>query len=315
MSTGASAPEAKSPHAAMVVAVQPLERQRIARHLRRVFAQVILVRDPYEAVARASDDRIHLVVVSLEGLTSADRKFLDPVRRSCLDVRTLLLVPEGKRRVARAFLESGADAMLSAPHDDVELRCLVRSMVRSDGPDPLTGLPNRAAGERAVQLEIARAAREGRSLGYAILDLDGFGEINATWGFRGGDSVLAGATAVLRRAFRITDGVYRWGGDEFLVLLPGLPADVEAARDAACQKLQAIARALASSDLPLGSHPGRSLRVTLKGGLAICPGESKEPLTLFDTANWRLRQAAKLGGNRIVCIDGICPHTTEGSRS
>ena len=99
--------------------------------------------------------------------------------------------------------------------------------VRLSSEDPLTGIGNRRAFDDRLELECARRSRDGGDLTLVLLDLDGFAAVNERHGRPVGDGVLRTAAAVLRRWTRSIDGVYRTGGDEFALLLPG--AGVEAA--------------------------------------------------------------------------------------
>jgi GGDEF domain-containing protein len=86
--------------------------------------------------------------------------------------------------------------------------------------DPLTGVLTRRAFERAADLEMTRAARTGQPLTLAVLDLDDFKAINDQDGHAAGDAVLVGLTSAWRAALRPEDVIGRFGGDEFLLLLP-----------------------------------------------------------------------------------------------
>ena len=93
--------------------------------------------------------------------------------------------------------------------------------------DPLTGLGNRRAFDEAVDTELARAERGARPLSLLVADLDGFKAINDRHGHLAGDRCLRAVAAVVRAAVRRPDACFRWGGDEFVVLLP--EADIETA--------------------------------------------------------------------------------------
>lgn len=85
--------------------------------------------------------------------------------------------------------------------------------------DELTGLGNRRAFEEALDLELSRLERSGSTLSLLLLDVDRFKEINDTWGHPAGDECLRQVAVALASAARATDACYRWGGDEFAVIL------------------------------------------------------------------------------------------------
>src|SRR5690606_24475810 len=91
--------------------------------------------------------------------------------------------------------------------------------------DPMTGLGNRRAFERAVDREEARCARFGHRAGVVILDLDGLKAMNDTWGHDAGDDLLRRAGETIRNTLRSADQAFRIGGDEFAMLLPEVTAD------------------------------------------------------------------------------------------
>ena len=86
--------------------------------------------------------------------------------------------------------------------------------------DRLTGLSNRHAGEQALDREIARARRTGAAVSLALIDVDGFKQVNDLYGHTVGDDALKRVSQILRSTFRASDLAIRWGGDEFLILLP-----------------------------------------------------------------------------------------------
>ncbi|HEU4657231.1 MAG TPA: GGDEF domain-containing protein [Capillimicrobium sp.] len=91
--------------------------------------------------------------------------------------------------------------------------------------DALTGLGNRRAFDEALAVELARAVRSGQPLSLLVGDLDGFKGINDRHGHLAGDRCLADVAAVVRDLTRRPDSCFRWGGDEFAVLLPEADAD------------------------------------------------------------------------------------------
>lgn len=96
--------------------------------------------------------------------------------------------------------------------------------------DSLTGLPNRRAFDEALEAEVARSTRAGSTTSVALLDLDGFKEINDRHGHLDGDRCLREVGAAISRALRAGDRAFRWGGDEFAIVLPD--TDFEGAEQA-----------------------------------------------------------------------------------
>jgi len=106
---------------------------------------------------------------------------------------------------------------------------------------PLTGLPNRRAFDRDIQAGIAAARAAGGPLSVLVADLDDFKDINDTFGHLEGDSCLRAVAVAQQQVMRDGDLVYRWGGDEFAVLLPGQD------RDAATRVGRRLAQVVAAS--------------------------------------------------------------------
>jgi len=132
--------------------------------------------------------------------------------------------------------------------------------------DPLTGLQNRRAFDERLRDEAAQAEAE-RPLSLIVLDLDDFKAINDEQGHQRGDLVLKEVAAALRSAVRSPDACFRWGGDEFAVVLPGTPPDAALAVAARVQDAMA-------SDVSYGvatlcdAGPAAALLATADGALA-----------------------------------------------
>lgn len=122
----------------------------------------------------------------------------------------------------------GADEFIGMPYDPLSLAAMVASKLLRSGEmsrwtwlDPLTGLLNRAAMRRTFEQVREVSAREGRATGIALIDLDRLKWVNDAYGHAAGDEVLCALAADLSAAMRASDAVGRWGGEEFLAVLPG----------------------------------------------------------------------------------------------
>ena len=171
-----------------------------------------------------------------------------------------LVVRGARRRVLRASRRClGGGAVLVTWRDVTAERDRADARERQAVLDPLTGIANRRGAEEAMTREHARARRLGTPLTLAVFDVDHFKQWNDHHGHAGGDSVLRRVAAVLVREARASDTVARWGGDEFVAVLP---SSLEGAR-AFCDR---VCAALAAD----------GLAITLSGGLAAL--EADEPL-------------------------------------
>ena len=112
--------------------------------------------------------------------------------------------------------------------------------------DDLTGLCNRRAFEESLRVEVARQRRHGGTLSLLVLDLDGFKGVNDRLGHLAGDRALIGAAAALNSAVRLPDACFRWGGDEFAVLLTDSGRDV--AEDVGRRAQAAVAERVSLDD-------------------------------------------------------------------
>ncbi|KIQ05359.1 MULTISPECIES: GGDEF domain-containing protein [Pseudomonas] len=155
--------------------------------------------------------------------------------------------------------------------------------------DPLTGLPNRAAWTERLDLELARWQRYGGDLLLAVLDIDHFKRINDDYGHLAGDKVLKIIAGELFKRLRKTDFIARFGGEEFVLLIPSTPMD------GGLKLLDTLRTAIKSCPF---HFKGERVTITLSGGIsAFSAAERSEQV--FERADQALYRAKRSGRNRI----------------
>ncbi len=160
--------------------------------------------------------------------------------------------------------------------------------------DPLTGLFNRRYLQETLPRELARAERESRPLSVAMLDLDHFKQLNDAYGHLAGDAMLQQLAQVLTQLTRTGDIVTRYGGEEFVVVLPDITSQT------ACQRAEewrtSFERVAASAALPL--QP-----ITLSVGIASYPQDGTSADELIHQADMALYRAKSGGRNRVATAE------------
>ena len=156
--------------------------------------------------------------------------------------------------------------------------------------DALTGLYNRRYLDEMLERELARAKREGYPLSVAMLDLDHFKVVNDTYGHLAGDEVLKNLARYLQSSAREGDISCRYGGEEFVMVLPGLTvAD-------ACRRLEQWRADFAGM---VTRHGTLEIRVTMSIGLAVFPDHAATVEALLQCADKALYRAKNAGRNRL----------------
>lgn len=159
--------------------------------------------------------------------------------------------------------------------------------------DSLTGLFNRGYVDDRLAIELSRAQRYGKAMTLAVIDADHFKALNDTHGHTAGDAILKKLAGMLRGSFRQSDTAGRYGGEEFVVILP--ETDIESA----CRKVESLRARIADTPIELSDH-GRSVRLTISAGLASYPEDGVDAAELFATADERMFEAKHAGRNRVV---------------
>jgi diguanylate cyclase (GGDEF)-like protein len=161
--------------------------------------------------------------------------------------------------------------------------------------DPLTGLFNRRYMEETLERELRRVSRSEHPLGVVMLDLDHFKTFNDTFGHEAGDALLRAFGELLRLKVRGEDVVCRYGGEEFVLILPEMGAELVAGR--AEELREAIKRLQVS-------HRNQSLGgVTLSAGVAVYPGHGENGEGLVRAADMAMYRAKNSGRDRVMLAE------------
>lgn len=230
----------------------------------------------------------------------------------------LLLTSKNTKDETVEGLEAGADDYIVKPFDQHELQVRLRAGKRiidlqmdllqareelreRANKDLLTMLPNRAAISVALEQEFARCHRDHRTVGVILLDIDHFKRINDTYGHFAGDAVLRETAARLRGNMRPYDQVGRYGGEEFLVVLPNCDLEQAAAQaERMRSKLQATSMLV----------DGAELTITASFGVTVSDGSERTPDVFIRVADEALYRAKAEGRNRVNAL--MFPDSAQG---
>ncbi|WP_310452645.1 diguanylate cyclase [Sulfuritalea sp.] len=171
-----------------------------------------------------------------------------------------------------------------------EIRLLQSQLKEQVDRDHLTGLYNRRYLAATIDRELARCLRDGSPLSAMMADIDHFKQINDTHGHQFGDKVLVAVAATLSDSLRAGDIACRYGGEEFLLLLPNMPLDTAKAR------AEEIRHTVGALSLEVD---GRPFSVQISVGLAEAPRDANDADTLVRRADAALYRAKAAGRNRV----------------
>jgi diguanylate cyclase (GGDEF)-like protein len=183
--------------------------------------------------------------------------------------------------------------MLTASALSLALVARSQKLLQMATSDQLTGLLNRGYVDDRFAIELSRARRYGTPLTIAVIDADRFKLLNDTHGHLAGDLALRTIATTLRTCFRQSDTAGRYGGEEFVVILP--ETDIEVAE----RKLESLRELVASTPIVLPPR-GEKICLTISAGLASFPEDGEDASELFALADDRMFQAKKEGRNRVV---------------
>jgi two-component system, cell cycle response regulator len=291
-------------------------RRLLESSLRRWGYDVIVACDGLEASqVLQQPDAPHLVVLDwqmpgMDGIQLC-RQLRQDTDESNYTYILLLTANQAQNDVVQG-LEAGADDYITKPFEPQELRVRLRNGKRIvhllqqltsarealrdlAARDPLTGLWNHNSIIELLDQELQRAERQGTSVGVVLVDLDFFKRINDTHGHLVGDDVLRKAAEVMRAGVRPYDAVGRFGGEEFLIVLPG------------CDQVNAVSHAerlrLALSRVEVIAA-GNVIQFTASAGVSLIePDNRADAQGAIAAADDAMYAAKRAGRNRVEFVD------------
>ena len=265
-----------------------------------------------EALVRVRGGDYDLIVVSL-GMRGFDGLRLCSQLRSLPEGRhvpILVVVTDGDRRKLTQALEMGVNDYLTRPVDKNELVARVRTQLRKKRyadrlrhnvqlslemaiTDQLTGLHNRRYMSRHLDNLLSDAQKGGKPLAFVIMDIDFFKTVNDTYGHDIGDEVLREFGKRIPANVRGIDLVCRYGGEEFVVVMP----DTDVAYAATVS--ERLRKSIETTPIEISRAPGK-LNITISIGIAKSEGEGDTAEALLHRADQALYRAKRTGRNRVV---------------
>ncbi len=175
-----------------------------------------------------------------------------------------------------------------------EIQDLQARLLEQASRDPLTGLYNRRFLDTIASREISRCHRENQYMVVMLIDIDHFKGVNDTYGHQAGDEVLKTLSAMLLKTARAADIPCRYGGEEFILLLPGMAADI------AMIRANQWRTGFADTVTQFGAS---SIQVTISLGVAVYPSHGETLVALTRSADLALYRAKANGRNRVVMYE------------
>lgn len=261
--------------------------------------KTVTVTDPLDVMTQLVEFQPDLVLmdVYLPGCSGLELATVIRQQETFIGVPIVFLSRETDRMKQVVALASGADDFLSKPVPPEQLVPAVsaraqrgRDLRRLMQTDGLTGLFRYSCSIEQLEVAVRRAERQNGRLAVAMLDIDGFKGVNEKNGRLAGDQVLKALAHLFRKRLRVSDIVGRFGGDEFVVVLP----DTDGL--AAVEKMDGIRDCFAAMEHDTGRE---SFSVTLSCGVAEFPS-SLTSHELIAAADEALERAKRAGRNRVV---------------
>lgn len=297
------APEANDPPRVLIVDDDPsmglyfsavLEGARIVTHY---------VQDPTAALAAIREFAPHTLLMDVHMPVCTGIELARVIRQhpALADIPIVFMTGDKSEAVREMTLQAGGDDFLTKPVDPSLLVSSVLARARRTQAlrtlitrDSMTGMLNHSNILNALDAEMARARRQDAPLAAAMIDIDKFKAINDTYGHGVGDHVIESLSSLLARRLRRTDVLGRYGGEEFLLVLPGTPI----------AEAEKIMNSIREDFGHLVFRAGdKEFKVTFSCGLAAYPAPALNGAVaeaLANVADEALYEAKRSGRNRVV---------------
>lgn len=268
-------------------------------HLASKNREILVARSAEEAEAILDEDEVSLIVLDLLLPDTDGRNLLMRLRErsTTANVPIIVLTVKGGALARSECFALGADEFFQKPFDPESLATAVANklqraaeLANDSRRDPLTGLPNRAGFQDAFRRAAAFAQRQREDLAIGFVDLDRFKRVNDEYGHATGDEVLRRFAEIMSDSLRRSDVLARWGGEEFVVLLPD--TDVAGA-------VQALEKARARFASERFEAAGETFTVTYSAGVAPV-GDHDTVEEAVARADYYLYLAKSAGRDRVV---------------
>lgn len=296
----------------LIVEDEPRRGERLKRAL--TLQQRPVLMHEVESIGPAGQASVELMIISMGGKAFDGLRLAAHVRGQdgTRSMPILAIIEETDQEKARKALELGVNDFIYRPVDEEELQARVRTLVTRKRyvdslrnavdqsmekavTDQLTGLHNRRYMEASLKAHLNRTKRGGRPVSILITDIDHFKRVNDLFGHDAGDDVIREFAARLASNFRPQDLTCRFGGEEFVVIMP------DTSPDDAIIIAERLRASIEMAPFKIGKQR-EDLSVTCSVGVAIGEPEDDGPNSVLKRADQALYAAKQGGRNRVVAV-------------
>ncbi|WP_322496330.1 response regulator [Chloroflexus sp.] len=290
------------PYTVLIVDDSPLMAEVYALALRAAGMRVVTTTDPLEAPMLLAEHPPDLILldVYMPGCNGQELAAVIRQQPEYHGIPIVFLSGETDRSAQLAVLAQGGDDFLTKPINLEHLVAAISSRIQRARAmrslmvrDSLTGLFNHSVTQDLLTREVARARRSNQPLSVVLIDIDHFKQVNDRYGHQSGDRVLKSLARLLRQRLRATDLIGRYGGEEFLIVMP------ETRAASAAMVIDSLRERFAHIE---HQREGAPLRVTFSAGIAEW-GQGIDASGLVEKADAALYQAKRHGRNQVLIAD------------